>query len=185
MPSPADFNPPFRPASPPQTVEPVAAVLALLLPGLGHFYLREVKRALLIASGVLGLFFSGILIGGIDVIDRREDFVWFLGQALVGPVAFGIDHAHQTRFKAYDTATSPWTLRSGRPDEQAERVTDPGNSGRAVRVWKSAPGAMPPNTKSLGRMNEVGTLYATIAGMLNLIAVFDAAWHRRRPEAAP
>jgi hypothetical protein len=37
----------------------------------------------------------------------------------------------------------------------------------------------PPNSKSLAKMNEIGTLYSTIGGMLNLIAILDAAFHRR------
>jgi hypothetical protein len=34
-------------------------------------------------------------------------------------------------------------------------------------------------TRSLGRMNELGTLFTTIAGMLNLIVIIDAAFHTR------
>jgi hypothetical protein len=41
----------------------------------------------------------------------------------------------------------------------------------------------PPNVKSLGRVNELGTLFCTIAGMLNLIAVIDASTRRGRHSA--
>ena len=37
-----------------------------------------------------------------------------------------------------------------------------------------------PVTDSLARMNELGTLFATIAGMLNLIVFIDAAVHGRK-----
>jgi hypothetical protein len=37
----------------------------------------------------------------------------------------------------------------------------------------------PPYTKSLGRANELGTLFCTIAGFMNLICIIDAAWRRR------
>lgn len=154
----------------PERLEPVAAVLAIVLPGLGHWYLGEPKRAALIAAGVLGLFFGGMLIGGIDAIDRREDPIWFAGQALVGPLAFGVDYMHQTRFKVIDPETG--ARRTAHPDE----TRDPA-SGRAV---EAGPGQGPPNIKSLGRMNELGTLFATIAGMLNLIVILDAAYHARR-----
>jgi uncharacterized protein DUF6677 len=164
--APAPNLPPPR-----ERFEPVAAVLAFLLPGAGHFFLGERKRAGLIAMGILGLFFGGILIGGIDVIDRREDTIWFAGQALVGPLAFGVDHLHQQYFKVFDQGQ----LRSARPGESR----DP--QGRAIAA---APGQLPPNTKSLGRMNELGTLFATIAGMLNLIVIIDAALHTRRREPA-
>ncbi len=158
MPSPSG-----RPAAPaahlpprePERFEPIAALFAVLLPGAGHYILGETRRALLIAAGVLGLFFGGIFIGGIDVIDRKEDRIWFLGQALVGPVAFGVDYLHQQHFKIRESVPGGERLRSPNPDEN------------------------PRSRKSLGRMNELGTLFAAVAGMLNLIVIIDAAYHRR------
>lgn len=155
------------PTAPRERFEPVAAVLALLFPGAGHFYLGEPVRAVLIAAGILGLFFGGLLIGGIDVVDRKEDTIWFVGQALVGPVAFGVDYIHQEHMKVTDQGR----LRSARPGETRD------SAGRAA---PAAAGQLPPNSKSLGRMNELGTLFATIAGMLNLIVIIDASLNSRR-----
>lgn len=156
----------------PERFEPAAAILAVLLPGAGHIYLGEVKRGVLIALGVLGLFFGGVLIGGIDVIDSREDRIWFFGQALVGPVAFGVDYLHQARFKVVDPVSG--LPRSAGPSETRDPAT--------ARATPAGPGELPPASKSIARMNELGTLYATLAGMLNLIAIIDAGLHRRRPE---
>ncbi|MEI7658223.1 MAG: DUF6677 family protein [Phycisphaerae bacterium] len=153
----ASSSPLFRPAS---------LVAAIVLPGLGHFIGGERLRGLLIAVGVLGLFFGGMLIGGIDVIDSREDRVWFFGQALVGPTAFAVDWAHQTQFKVIDPNTKQ--LRTAFPGEGRDA------SGMAV------PGGTPPNIKSINKVNDIGTLYATIAGMLNLICILDAGWPPRR-----
>lgn len=169
---------PSKPAAyGPDRFDPVALILACVLPGLGHWYLGEKQRAGLIAAGVLGLFFGGILIGGIDVIDRKEDTIWFVGEALVGPVAFGVDYLHQNTFKVRSPSPqgSPgWgqPVRSANPDE----TRDPATGGPLT----AAPGQLPPSSKSLGRMNELGTLFATIAGMLNLIVIIDAAAHGRR-----
>lgn len=147
--------------------EPVALVLAWLLPGAGHFYLGERSRAACIGAGILGLFFGGLLIGGIDVVDSKEDTIWYAGQALVGPVALGVDYVHQNHFKVVDQGR----LRTADPGE--------GRSVTGAAIPASA-GQSPPNSKSLGRMNELGTLFATIAGMLNLIAIIDAALHTKR-----
>lgn len=125
--------------------EPVAGLLALLLPGAGHVYLGQVRRGILTAVGVLGLFVSGLLIGGLDAVDSREDRLWFLGQALVGPVAFATDALHQ-------------------------RLKDPETGMLVVPTDGSEPRA----SRSLAKPNEIGTLYATIAGMLNLIAALHA-----------
>ena len=178
-------------------LQPVAGVLAFVLPGLGHWYLGYARRGRLIAAGVLGMFASGLFIGGIDVVDRREDFPWFLGQAIVGPVAFGVDWVHQNQFKVDVPVTG---LRSAYPNEYRDPAT-----GRPVitvmneqtgepeaRLTGATPvtgatvtGAWPPNVKSLSRMNELGTLFCTIAGMMNLICILDAAFSRRRGEGEP
>ncbi len=167
----------------PEVIEPVAGLLALAFPGAGHLYLGERWRAGAIAAGILGLFFGGLLIGGIDVIDRREDPIWFAGQALVGPLTLGVDYLHQNRFKVREPVLE--TLPDGRQVRRYEyrsalpnETRDPGTGQPIVA---GAAGGRPPNTKSLGRMNELGTLFVTIAGMLNLIVIIDAGLHRPRP----
>lgn len=173
--------------------QPIAALLAFCFPGAGHAYLGETRRAILIACGVLGLFFGGMLIGGIDVVDKKEDPVWFIGEALVGPLAFGVDYYHQHALKVHDQAgrlrsANPFEIRNpktGEPIEVRRRDTgepidfvDP--STGQVRTGTDAD--RPPNSKSVGRVNELGTLFAAIAGMLNLICIIDAAFrHNVRP----
>lgn len=138
-------------------------IAACVLPGLGHVLGGERVRGACVGAGILGLFFGGMLIGGIDAVDSREDRIWFLGQALVGPVAFGVDYLHQNHFKVIDPATRQ--LRSAYPTE-----------GRDSKTGLAIPGGTPPNVKSVGKMNELGTLFATVAGMLNVIAVIDAGF---------
>ena len=138
-----------------EKLEPLAAALALLVPGLGHLALGHARRALWIFLGVMGLFFGGVFVGGIDVIDRKEDFWWFTAQAGVGPTAFAVDRVHQVWLKVPDPG-SPRGVRSPRPDEN------------------------PSYRKSIGHPNEAGALFAAIAGMLNIICVLDCLWHRPR-----
>jgi len=154
----------------PEQFDPVAAVFGVIFPGAGQVYLGQKWRGVFAAVGVLGLFLGGMLIGGISVIDRRDNPVWFIGQAMVGPIAFGVDYVHQHRFKVVDPATG--RRRAAYPDETRDPV-----SGRAM---PAGPGQGPPYMRPLGRVAELGTLFATIAGMMNLIVIFDAAWHARR-----
>lgn len=115
--------------------QPVALVLGAIVPGLGYWWLGEGRRFVFVLIGVTGLIAGGVLIGGIDVIDRVSDPLWFIGQALAGPVVWVLDALHQGVLKG----------------------------GPAVR--------------SVGRVNEVGTLFVVLGGMLNLMALVDCVWH--------
>ena len=167
---------------------PKGLLLGLIFPGAGHMATGQVARGLLVAIGVLGLFFGGIFIGGIDVIDSEEDRIWFIGEALVGPIAFGVDYAHQNRFKAYDPSAlgvssqaelDRMVRRSAYPSETRVTTAITLSGGQVVTIpyfQPAGPGQARPNKKSIGKINELGTLFATIAGMMNLIAVIDAAF---------
>lgn len=120
---------------------PFAALLAWIWPGLGHLRLGQRRRGMLIMFGVLFLFLGGVLIGGVDVVDRRHDPLWFVAQALCGPIAFGADLANQ------------------------RLLSDP-----QVRLQR----------KSLSHINEFGTLFAALAGLMNLVVILDAL-HRPAP----
>ncbi len=179
-------------------IQPVAALAACVFPGAGHAYLGETRRAVLIACGVLGLFFGGIFIGGVDVVDRKEDFVWFLGQGLVGPIAFGTDYYHQNHLKVLNTNG---TRRSAEPFEVRDPKTGLAATARRPETGEPLPlmtsdgqyminpktgqplmgsvESRPPNSKSVGRVNELGTLMSAVAGMLNLICVVDASYRHR------
>ncbi|MBZ0172674.1 MAG: hypothetical protein K8E66_09870 [Phycisphaerales bacterium] len=189
------------PQHPPHGLDLLAGVLAVLLPGLGHVARGETKRGVLAGAGVLALFFGGLLIGGIDVIDSREDKWWFYGEAFVGPIAFGADWVHQNSFKAFgvpadiDEKTGRVVYRTSDRQLRAEHrlrsvfpqetrkvievtvITDRGGQPETRQLpvaVLAGPGEEAPNVKSLAKVNEIGTLYALCAGMLNLIVILDA-----------
>lgn len=155
----------------PTSFNPLAGLAAIIFPGAGHLVLGQRKRALFAVVGVMGLFFFGLLIGGIDAIDSKEDRVWFFGQALVGAPTLVVDAIHKKQFKAYDLDTR--VLRSGSPGEH--RIHD-----GSRYVWEPLTydeieaGMGPPNTPGLGRLNEIAMLSIVLGGMLNLIIFLDA-----------
>jgi len=113
--------------------------------------------------GVLFIFLGGVLIGGLDVVDRKDDRLWFLAQALCGPIAIAADAANQRILKPMP---SNWVTRYKEGDPQVTRQL---------------------HRKSLGHVNEMGTLYCALAGLMNLVAILDALQppnrreeHRRR-----
>lgn len=188
-------------------LQPVAALLAFAFPGMGHVFLGHTRRGVLILAGILGLFLSGLLIGGIDAIDREEDFFWFIGQSLVGPATFGVNYVHQHHFKAFDQSTfnsvrstrelaTSHQRRAARPNEvrvigQKELLDDRSSTRQVVSIpyFKLAnpnlPDQFPPNLRGLGRAKELGTLFCAVAGFMNLIALIDASYHRRAPRRQP
>jgi hypothetical protein len=138
---------------------------AWVLPGLGHLVLGERARGLVIMLTVVLLYLAGLLIGGIDVIDRREDQLWYAGQILAGPITIALDMQNQ-KLKTRATA----------------RLED-----RAFPEAQPPDFAALPYIRSVGRVNELGTLYCALAGMLNLLVIVDIAFRLdpRRPRPGP
>ncbi len=84
---------------------PLAALLAWLLPGLGHMYLGQRFRGRMILLGTLFLVTFGVLIGGVDVVDMQRDRLWFIAQAGTGPIAFLLDLLNQALLKTASPGT--------------------------------------------------------------------------------
>ncbi|HLO42329.1 MAG TPA: DUF6677 family protein [Phycisphaerales bacterium] len=173
----------FDPRAPVE-FRPHYGAAALIFPGLGHVAGGQVRRGIYIGIGVLGLFFSGLLVGGIDVVDKQEDRLWFMAQGLVGPIAFGVDYIHQNHFKVLDPSIrgrAP-VARTALPGE----IRDPGAAFFELKppqrspMQDGKPTQPPPNMKSLAKVNELGTLFCAVAGMMNLIVAIDAMFPRIR-----
>lgn len=131
-----------------------APLLALLWPGLGHLSLGYKRRAVLAMVGVLGMFVTGLAVGGVDSVDSKEDAAWFIAQAGNGPIAFGADLVNQQ------------VLKTGRVGElvQAPRQGLGGTQLETVSTYKG-----------IGAANEFGTLLIALGGLMNLILVMDAS----------
>ena len=156
---------------PPTEFRPVAGIAAAIFPGAGHFVLGRPKRAFLAMIGVMGLFFFGLLLGGIDAIDSKQDKFWYWGQSLVGSPTLIVNFIHQSKFKAYDLDSN--MLRTGEPGEH--RIVQNGRPVWEPLTYEEIEAGMgPPNAPGLGRLNEIAMLSIVLAGMLNLIVFLDA-----------
>jgi len=157
----------------PYTWRPYAAIAAWALPGLGHYLLGQRRRAVVLAVAIIGLWFAGLFIGGISVIDHRDETtmrpskfsLWFLGQMLIGPSLI-VDLYHQ-QLKSDSQMTFGHLPE---PEDQPQPLYVP----------------------SQGRVYEIGVLYTSLAGMLNLMAILDVLYadprrknHAPRPPAEP
>jgi len=113
---------------------PLAAILAWLVPGAGHFYLGLRKRAVLLFIAIELTFFIGLYIGTVRIVDPAQSMFWFLAQILTG----------LNTIIAYLFST---TLPSSYPDATVTVIYD----------WSY----------------NMAVLYTVVAGLLNLLAVFD------------
>ena len=137
-------------------LQPVSAALGWVLPGLGHMRNGEIRRGWLVMLGVLGMFMLGVLVGGVDCVDRKEDHLWFLAQAGTGPVAFATD------------ALNAFLVKSGRVGELINTMQPDGSTAQVSSF------------KGVGPVADVGTLFTAMAGLMNVTAVLDALRGQRR-----
>jgi hypothetical protein len=139
-------------SSPSNTFRLLPAILGWVFPGLGHIISGNAARGLRAMAGVLVLFIGGILVGGVDCVDRKEDSLWFLGQAGCGPIAFAA------------SAANDMMLKSGSAAPMVEMPSYPNDP----RVFASS-------LKGIAHSNEFGTLFVFLAGLLNVCVLLDAA----------
>lgn len=139
-------------SSPSNNFRPLPAVLGWVFPGLGHIVSGNAARGLRAMAGVLMLFVGGILVGGVDCVDRREDSLWFIGQAGCGPIAFAV------------STVNDMMLKSGSAAPMVEMPSYPNDP----RVYASS-------FKGIAHSNEFGTLFVFLAGLLNVCVLLDAA----------
>jgi hypothetical protein len=146
----------------------LAAFLAWLLPGLGHFYQGRFAKGVLFFVCIMGTFSYGLYLGsGPDVGTARVVYwswkpqdkrLYYFCQVGVGlPALPAIVQAVRVNNgnMPFSTFMAPPRI-AGDRDPHQNRLT---LSDLHLR---------------LGRFFELGTIYTSIAGLLNLLAIFDA-----------
>ncbi len=136
----------------------LAALLAFLIPGLGHWYQGRRGKAVLYCVCILGLYLAGFVLGGgnnvfwrwVNPLRDSENFrLQFLGQFWVGlPGLLSVVQA-TLLYKEMPP------LFNGFLAEPAMNVINAAHS-------------------QLSKLVDVGTVYTTIAGLLNVLAIYDA-----------
>ena len=163
----------------------VAAFLAWLWPGLGHLYQGRVGKGLLLMVCVLGLFLYGLLALGDgrtvfaawQASYRRLPYVAQLGVGLPAlPALVQASRKQSGKPYLFGGVMAPPRL----PGEPLP-VAGPGNQGPVASE------SLDDLHRRLHRYFELGTVYTMIAGLLNVLAIYDAlagpAYYddRRRP----
>ncbi len=124
----------------------VVGALAWLLPGGGHYALGQPKRGAVILVTILLTFLIGLYAGSIGVIDPVGAKAWYFAQVMTSPAVIPI-------------GTLVASL-----EHQAERQSA---AGQPVTVEPY---------RVFGRPGEVGQIYTSIAGLLNLLCIVNAIY---------
>lgn len=167
----------------------VAAILSWLVPGLGQMYQGRRSKGILFMSAILGTFLVGLGCGGGKVVyaswkpgEARWAYVCQLGAGVISlPAAIqSMSLSGATKTPLFGTWMAP-PLQSGQyvsrsyaeklirgPDIDADDFFDRPPlrqfRGDQLSMWH----------RRLGRWFEIGTLYTMLAGMLNILVIFDA-----------
>ena len=69
---------------------PVVAILAWILPGLGHWWIGERSRAIILFVATTVTFWGGVAVAGVrSAVTLKENGLWFAAQICMGPQALG------------------------------------------------------------------------------------------------
>jgi hypothetical protein len=163
----------------------VAMFLAWLVPGLGHIYQGRTGKGLLFSICILGTFFYGMYIGGgrvvyastADVISRKffNDRWQYVCQVGVGLPALPAI-VQRERMRDHKGPMFGWESFMRPPRD----LQDTNGVGFASED-KSDPAHQVVSPDELAKWNydqgeyfEIGTVFTVVAGLLNLLVIFDA-----------
>ena len=164
---------------------PLVALATWLLPGSGYWLIGQRARALTVGITILSLFFLGLLVGGVRVLEVPG----YDEEGL--PIRLNDEGEKISPENTTSYAAGRWVMRSrpgseirAKPWTVPQVLVGPAvAAGWAWSIWAATDPdgydgpRMPPGVVSHGRVNEIGLLYTAVAGMLNLLAIIDSA-HR-------
>jgi hypothetical protein len=136
---------------------PLAALLAWLVPGLGHFYQGRTGKGILYAVCILGLYGVGLALG------QGHNVYWRWINPLTNAEQFRFSYVCQffvglPSLPALIQATLQWfghgPILGGLMAEPPQDVINALHSG--------------------GKLAEVSSVYTMVAGLLNVLAIYDA-----------
>jgi hypothetical protein len=132
----------------------VAAILGWLVPGLGHIYQGRTRKGPLFMISILSTFFYGLFIS-----DGRAVYAsWIEGDKRLPylcQVCVGLP--------ALPAIVQTYLVRNGKQPLLGGVMAPPVDMGQ-LNEWY----------KTLHRYFELGTVYTMIAGLLNVLAIYDA-----------
>jgi hypothetical protein len=159
----------------------LAAFLAWLIPGLGHIYQGRTGKGVLFFVCIVGTFVYGLAIGQgrvvyastADVFSREFLERWqFICQIGVGLPAMPALVQRERILNQKEPLVADWFMRppyEAPPPGSAGFTTEDG-AGNVIKH----PDELAMWNYKLGDLFELGTVFTVIAGLLNILAIYDA-----------
>ena len=152
------------------SVLPVLVVfLAWLVPGSGHVYVGHVGRGVIVFLAISALFWSGVAVGGVMTVDYESERWWFVAEMCTG--VHGLV-GWQRQKRVYEQLDSELAKDDDGFMDAVGRV-GPAGYGQVRRAYLDELLA----EQDLALVAPGGTVaraYAGVAGMLNILCIFDA-----------
>lgn len=169
-------------APPPVPPAPLVAIAGWLLPGAGHFLIGQRSRGITIGVAILSLFTFGLLVGGVRVIEV-PGYVPETGARKMIDVVYRDKEGHLvSRQRLWALQSAPLNELRDKPWSLPQLMTGPIAVGAGA--WSVLAAAPDParhgqasGVLTHAHSNEIGALYVSVAGLLNLMVIIDAA-HR-------
>jgi TM2 domain-containing membrane protein YozV len=143
----------------------LAGVLAWLVPGAGHIYIGRRLRGGILFVTITATFWAGVAMGGVMTVDRQYQPWWFAAQMLTGVNGvvgwYRQDRVYDQLQRDPDIGPPP-AKSPPRPDDRQMAVD------QALKDWPGGSIVVAYPTAGVARA------YSGVAGMLNLLCVFDA-----------
>ena len=145
----------------------LAGVLAYLIPGAGHILLRRYVRGVIIFLGITGLFWTGIGMGGVFTVDPVNERWWYAAEMMSG--ASGL--YARARWAAKSNAIAHALV-----DENKLSTLGPPQNPIDAEAWRKVYNDRLAEEKLsvVYPVDVVARAYSGVAGMLNLLVIFDA-----------
>lgn len=145
--------------APPIGMAVAATVLAWIIPGAGHVCLGRVWRGAIIFVVIGATFWGGVAMGGVMTVDPVNERWWYLAEMVTG--------AHGLAAAAWQKRVYSQVL--GKLPPEAWRA--PGEVRQAYVDEELAKERL----ALVAPMDTVARAYSGVAGLLNLMCIFDAA----------
>ncbi len=153
----------------------IAAWLAWLVPGVGHFYQGRKAKALIYALCIWGLFLFGAILASGKCGPARCVYV-SLRPGMGGEMRYYYFAQIWAGAPALPALFQFWHDPTGMEPLWNGFMAPPMKVTRDLRGYSENDNSIDNIRKKLGRRFEIGTLMTTLAGLLNIFAIFDALY---------